>query len=271
MTLTPVDGAPSPFDAIKQTRPDGSEFWSARDLADAMTYDQWRNFAAAIDRAIISLGNQGETVTDHVADASKMVDLGSGAQRAVPDYHLTRFGAYVVVMNGDPRKPEVAAAQAYFAVKTREAEVAAPAIEMTDDELMLKALTVASERIASLTARAETAETKVEELTPAAQAWKDIASGAGSFAAREAAQMLCNVGVMIGQNRLLAKLDSLGWTFHQGGQRHIKQGAREQGLLEPRIYPPRYKPSGERLQVAPQIRITGKGLDRLLGELRGAA
>ena len=111
----------SPFDAIRQVRPDGSEFWSSRDLADAMTYDQWRNFASAIGRARVSLANQGYEVEDHVAGASKMVQIGSGSQRAVDDFHLTRFGAYLVVMNGDPRKPEVAAAQAYFAEALRAA------------------------------------------------------------------------------------------------------------------------------------------------------
>ena len=110
----------SPFDALRQVRPDGSEFWSSRDLADAMTYDQWRNFASAIGRARVSLANQGYEVEDHIAGASKMVQIGSGSQRAVDDFHLTRFGAYLVAMNGDPRKPEVAAAQAYFAVKHRE-------------------------------------------------------------------------------------------------------------------------------------------------------
>lgn len=42
------------------------------------------------------------------------------------DYRLLRLGFYLTAMNGDPRKPEVAAAQSYFAIKTREAETVIP-------------------------------------------------------------------------------------------------------------------------------------------------
>ena len=125
MTLTPTTA--SPFDAIRRTRPDGSEYWSARDLMAAMRYDQWRNFETAILRARVAADNQGHSADDHIAGASKMIDLGKGATRAVDDWHLTRFGAYLAVMNGDPRKSEIAAAQGYFAVRTREAEIAQPA------------------------------------------------------------------------------------------------------------------------------------------------
>jgi len=51
-----------------------------------------------------------------------MVKIGSRAERPTEDYHLTRYACYLVAMNGDPRKPEIAQAQTYFAVKTREAE-----------------------------------------------------------------------------------------------------------------------------------------------------
>lgn len=114
----------SPFDAIRRTRDDGSEYWSARDLMSAMQYDQWRNFETAIDRARTAAQNQGCRAEDHVAGASALGGNGLLA-REISDWHLTRFGAYLVVMNGDPRKPEVAAAQQYFAIRTREAEVAA--------------------------------------------------------------------------------------------------------------------------------------------------
>lgn len=265
MSNLTTPGDESPFDAIRQVRPDGSEFWSARDLMPMLGYDRWENFTQAIERARISAGVQDLSPADLFRGVTK-----KGAGRPQADVELARFACYLVAMNGDPRKAEVAAAQAYFAVKTREAEVAPPR-ELSFEEQTLLVITGLQSRVEALTNRAETAETQVKELEPAARAWQDIAGAEGSWAAREAAQMLCGAGVMIGQNRLLAALDTLGWTFHQGGQRHIKQNALEQKLLVARAYAPRYKPNGERLQVAPQIRITGKGLDRLLRELGDAA
>lgn len=131
MSVETITG--SPFDAIRRTRPGGSEYWSARELMEAMKYDQWRNFETAIMKARVAAANQGYEAEHHIAGASKMVSVGSGATRAVDDWHLTRFGAYLVMMNGDPRKPEIAAAQAYFAVKTHEAEVAQAAPRELDE------------------------------------------------------------------------------------------------------------------------------------------
>ena len=131
MSVETITG--SPFDAIRRTREDGAEYWSARELMEAMKYDQWRNFETAIMKARVAAANQGHEAEHHIAGASKMVSVGSGATRAVDDWHLTRFGAYLVMMNGDPRKPEIAAAQAYFAVKTREAEVAQAAPRELDE------------------------------------------------------------------------------------------------------------------------------------------
>jgi len=62
-------------------------------------------------------------VTDHFTEASKMVPLGSGAEREVTDYLISRLGAYLIAQNGDPSKREIAEAQAYFAMSTRKNEL----------------------------------------------------------------------------------------------------------------------------------------------------
>lgn len=120
-------GGGSPFDAIKRTTEDG-ERWSGRELMPYLDYQQWRQFEDAISRARAAAKNVGLRIEDHFADARKITENSRGARRAVADVELTRYGAYLVAMNSDPRKKAVAEAQTYFAIKTREAELNAPPV-----------------------------------------------------------------------------------------------------------------------------------------------
>jgi DNA-damage-inducible protein D len=116
------DDAKARFDSIRQISPYGTEYWSARDLYPLLGYDTWRRFEMVIERAKIACANLGEEVVDHFAGAVKVIQAGKGAQMDVSDYALSRFGCYLTAMNGDPRKPEIAQAQGYFAVQTRRME-----------------------------------------------------------------------------------------------------------------------------------------------------
>jgi hypothetical protein len=135
----------SPFDVLRQVRDDGSEFWSARDLMTPLGYTRWENFFGAVERAKLAALNSNMPAQNHFREAAKMVELGDGAQRSLLDVHLSRYGAYLVAMNGDPHKTEIAAAQHYFAVRTREAEVIeqrATALALAPEDRAIKRLAV---------------------------------------------------------------------------------------------------------------------------------
>ncbi|MBK5270174.1 MAG: DNA damage-inducible protein D [Bacteroidia bacterium] len=102
---------------------EGIECWSAREMQEIFGYTQWRNFLNAVDKAKEAAVNAGEKVSDHFADISKMVAVGSGAKRELEDIALTRYACYLIAQNGDPAKPAVAFAQTYFALQTRRQEM----------------------------------------------------------------------------------------------------------------------------------------------------
>ncbi len=113
----------SSFEALRRINDHGAEYWSARDLQALLGYSQWRRFEDAIKRAMTSSDQSGNPADHHFAGAGKMVELGSGSVRSLDDFHLSRFACYLIAQNGDPRKPEIAQAQKYFAIQTRRQEM----------------------------------------------------------------------------------------------------------------------------------------------------
>ena len=126
------------FDELRKVDSHGVEYWNARELGAPLGYPKWDRFGKVIEKATLACENSGNEAFDHFRGASKMISTGKGATRELTDYRLTRYGAYLTAMNGDPRKPEIAAAQAYFAAKTREAEVVVPAQNAELEKLRLE-------------------------------------------------------------------------------------------------------------------------------------
>ncbi len=118
------DAQQASFDGIRRNDEAGNEYWLARELAPLLDYAQWRNFLLVVDKARTACQQAGNPVSDHFADISKMVDIGSGAQRPVDDVRLSRYACYLIVQNGDPSKPVIANGQTYFAMQTRRQELA---------------------------------------------------------------------------------------------------------------------------------------------------
>lgn len=186
-------GVQSPFDAIRQVRPDGSEFWSARDLMEAMGYTRWENFKTPLMRAIES-SKANETYSDMLFHQT--VKKAGLFTKPAEDYELSRYAAYLVAMNGSSNMPKVAAAQSYFAIQTRVAETAptkSPA-ELSRKEILLLALEAEE--------RAEQAEAQVKELAPAATAYGHWQEHDGGMSRRELCQKLREIYPGMNEARL---------------------------------------------------------------------
>lgn len=186
LTLFAFDGddnpAESPFDRIRHVDEHG-EHWFGRELQVLMGYLKWQDFAATIERARHSLTVvQGEAASQGNFTSTRKVSGERGP--AGQDVRLSRFGAYLTAMEGDASKIQVAAARIYFAVRTREAETAAPAPALTDllgrTELSnrqyiqlvtdtLSRLAETEERLAIEAAARQEAEVQVERDAPKVQ------------------------------------------------------------------------------------------------------
>lgn len=110
------------FEEIKRLDNNGAEYWSSRDLARALDYAEYRNFLTPLEKAKVACENSGEVIHNHFVEANEMVQIGSGAEKAVETVFLSRYACYLIVQNSDPTKVVVAKGQTYFAIQTRRQE-----------------------------------------------------------------------------------------------------------------------------------------------------
>ena len=125
------------FEDIKHLDEQGNEYWTARELIPVLEYNEYRFFKKVIDKAIDACKSSNIKASDHFVHVHDMVALGSGAERKIEDFHLSRYACYLIAMNGDPRKRAVALAQTYFAVKTRQQELVENYDSLSEDQKRL--------------------------------------------------------------------------------------------------------------------------------------
>ena len=138
------------FESLVQNDDSGNEFWLARDLQELLGYARWENFAKVIEKARVACSGSGYGHEDHFLDVTKMVDLGSGATRAIDDVALTRYACYLLAQNGDPSKDAIAFAQTYFALQTRKQELIEQRIAEVERLSARKKLTLSEKELSGI-------------------------------------------------------------------------------------------------------------------------
>lgn len=127
--INEIDAVHKALDRIKRLTSKGGEYWTARNIQAVLGYSTWEGFTDVIGRAEKACESTNHNVPDHFRHTSKMVPIGSGAEREQDDVYLDRYACYLIAMNGDSNKPQIATAQTYFAVQTRRMEITDQALE----------------------------------------------------------------------------------------------------------------------------------------------
>ena len=96
----------------------GITYWWASEFMLMLGYADMKAFKKVIDRATKAFISLNIDHYENIIRVDREID-----GTTVPDYKLTRFACYLIAMNGDPKKPEVALVQAYFATQTRQFEL----------------------------------------------------------------------------------------------------------------------------------------------------
>ena len=111
------------LELLKKTGSNGSHYWMARDLQPHLGYTTWENFENVIRKGVQACEGTQVNPEYQFRETTKVIEGGKGAKIERADWFLTRYACYLVAMNGDSSKVEIAAAQSYFAVQTRRQEI----------------------------------------------------------------------------------------------------------------------------------------------------
>lgn len=212
-SLIPQTG--SPFDSIRRLRPDGLEYWSARELMPLLGYTKWQNFEKAVEQAMIVAETAGLNVGANFTATGKV----SGSRGPAPkDYELSRYACYVTAMRGDSHKPEIADALTYFAVRTHEAETAPALPDMSTPEGQLA---VAEMLVASSRRQIEQAA-QIKVLTPKANYVDSFVSATGDATTIRVLANQVSMGeqalrdLLVGKKVIYRKLEGTRYSRSQG-------------------------------------------------------
>ena len=137
------------FEGIKHLDNDGNEFWYARELMVALGYKDWGKFKNVIQKAITSCKNSKVAVGECFRQVAKTSQMPNGGEKYISDYDysLNRYACYLIAQNGSPSKKEIALAQTYFAVKTRQQELTEEEYKLlSEDERRLYNRTIVKNR-----------------------------------------------------------------------------------------------------------------------------
>ena len=249
------------LDSLKIVTLTDGEVWSARDIMPFAGYEKWERFSGAITRAIESVNTSGLDAADHFRGAGKMVQIGSGSRREIEDVELTRYGCYILFQNADARKPEIAALQQYFAVKTREAEVS-PRETPSGAELIALAVIEAQAMLAAK-------DKQIAELEPRAAQADTFRQADGLMTITDLANdlkmhALSNYpGVPVHRNDLFDLAGRLGLIIRGNTVRNNQPTARaiEAGWVKPKDHT--YDTNTRGPQTTIYARLTPRGYGRL--------